>query len=131
MTLDRTTTKLKALAERSRLRIVLALSRIDELCACQITGLLQVTGASASRHLAVLQRAGLVEKRRQGRWIWYRLDHGAAHAELLAWARSATAEDHGLAADRKALEKILSVDPVDYCRLRRGAARCAKTKGKP
>jgi ArsR family transcriptional regulator, arsenate/arsenite/antimonite-responsive transcriptional repressor len=121
---DRTVALLKALADRNRLRIVLALGAHDELCACQVTGLLEVTGATVSRHLAVLERAGLVQKRRDGRWIWYRLsDTGSAH-DLLALIERDVAGDRQVAADRRALRRILSVDAVEYCRRQRGPATC-------
>ena len=45
---------LKALSDKNRTRVVAALWRFDELCACQITEFLQVTGATASRHLSIL-----------------------------------------------------------------------------
>jgi ArsR family transcriptional regulator, arsenate/arsenite/antimonite-responsive transcriptional repressor len=125
---DRTIALLKALADRNRLRIVLALGAHDELCACQVTGLLEVTGATVSRHLAVLERAGLVQKRRAGRWIWYRLrDTGSAH-DLLARIARDVASDRQVVADRRALRKILAVDPAAYCRQQRGATACAPRK---
>ncbi|MDY0109374.1 MAG: metalloregulator ArsR/SmtB family transcription factor [Candidatus Krumholzibacteria bacterium] len=119
---------LKALADRNRLRIVAALDGADELCACQITGLLAVTGATVSRHLAVLERAGLINKRRAGRWIWYCLAAAPRCEDLLIWLRRATAGDRRLAADRKTLAKILAVDPADYCRLQRGNVDTACTR---
>ena len=129
MSMDQSVTTLKALADRSRLRIVLALSNHEELCACQITGLLQATGATVSRHLAVLQRAGLVKRRRQGRWIWYRLAPRRSHQTLLTWVQRKSSRDVQLAADRQALASILSVAPADYCRLKRGASNGAATEG--
>ena len=41
----------RALSDRNRLRIVAALAVHDELCACQLTEMLTVSGATASRHL--------------------------------------------------------------------------------
>ena len=63
---------LKALSDMNRLRIVAALRRYDELCACQITELLQVTGATVSRHLGQMKAVGLVEDEKRGRMIFYR-----------------------------------------------------------
>jgi ArsR family transcriptional regulator len=59
----------KALSDMNRLRIVVALGRYEELCACQITELLQVTGATVSRHLGVLQHAGVLKSRKEGRFL--------------------------------------------------------------
>ena len=62
----------KALADQTRLRI-LGLLLAGETCVCDIHGSLRVPQPTASRHLGYLRRAGLVEARRQGLWIYYRL----------------------------------------------------------
>jgi ArsR family transcriptional regulator len=62
----------KALADETRLRI-LALLGEGEVCVCHIHGGLQLPQPTVSRHLAYLRRAGLVEARRQGLWMHYRL----------------------------------------------------------
>jgi DNA-binding transcriptional ArsR family regulator len=61
------------LADEFRLHIVLALSYHGEQV---VSALAQTCGRSppvTSRHLALLRLGGLVEKRRQGRWNYYRL----------------------------------------------------------
>lgn len=62
----------KALADATRLRI-LGLLLTGEVCVCDIHESLKITQPKASRHLAYLRRAGLVETRREGLWIHYRL----------------------------------------------------------
>ena len=62
----------KALADATRLRI-LGLLLTGEVCVCHIHETLKIPQPKASRHLAYLRRAGLVETRRQGLWIHYRL----------------------------------------------------------
>ena len=62
----------KALADRTRLRI-LALLGTDEVCVCHIHDTLGVPQPTASRHLAYLRRVGLVDARREGVWMHYRL----------------------------------------------------------
>ena len=62
----------KALADATRLRI-LGLLLTGEVCVCHIHESLRITQPKASRHLAYLRRSGLVETRRQGLWIYYRL----------------------------------------------------------
>ena len=62
----------RALADPTRLRI-LGLLLTGEVCVCHIHESLRITQPKASRHLAYLRRAGLVETRRQGLWIYYRL----------------------------------------------------------
>ena len=65
-------TLLKALADATRLRI-LGLLLTGEICVCHIHESLRIPQPKTSRHLAYLRRAGLVETRREGLWIYYRL----------------------------------------------------------
>ena len=62
----------KALADATRLRI-LGLLLTGEVCVCHIHQSLKISQPKASRHLAYLRRAGLVETRRDGLWIHYRM----------------------------------------------------------
>ena len=65
-------TLFKALADATRLRI-LGLLLAGEVCVCDIHETLRIPQPKASRHLAYLRRAGLVQTRRDGLWIHYRL----------------------------------------------------------
>jgi ArsR family transcriptional regulator len=65
-------TLFKALADETRLRI-LGLLLTGEVCVCDIHESLKIPQSKASRHLAYLRRSGLVETRRSGLWIHYRL----------------------------------------------------------
>ena len=65
-------TMFKALADVTRLRI-LGLLLDGEVCVCHIHDSLGVPQPRVSRHLAYLRRAGLVEPRRDGLWVHYRL----------------------------------------------------------
>jgi ArsR family transcriptional regulator len=62
----------RALADATRLRI-LGLLAGGEVCVCHICETLAIPQPKASRHLAYLRRTGLVDTRRQGLWIHYRL----------------------------------------------------------
>ena len=62
----------QALGDATRLRI-LGLLLTGEVCVCDIHESLKIPQSKASRHLAYLRRAGLVETRRDGLWIHYRL----------------------------------------------------------
>jgi ArsR family transcriptional regulator, arsenate/arsenite/antimonite-responsive transcriptional repressor len=62
----------KAFADRTRLRI-LGLLLTGEVCVCDIHESLDIPQPKASRHLAYLRRMGLVESRREGLWMHYRL----------------------------------------------------------
>ena len=62
----------KALADTTRLRI-LGLLLTGEVCVCHIHESLKIPQPKASRHLAYLRKAGLVEARREGLWMHYRM----------------------------------------------------------
>jgi ArsR family transcriptional regulator len=62
----------KALGDKTRLRI-LALLGDAEVCVCHLHDTLDVPQPTASRHLAYLRRAGLVDARRDGLWMHYRV----------------------------------------------------------
>jgi DNA-binding transcriptional ArsR family regulator len=79
----------KALADESRLRVLVALGG-GELCLCQVVDLLGLAPSTVSRHVKELQRCGLVERRKEGRWHYFRLaGDGAAPAAAaaLSWLR--------------------------------------------
>ena len=65
-------TLFKALADRTRLRI-LGLLLAGEVCVCDLQDSLRSPQSKVSRHLAYLRRAGLVDTRREGLWVHYRL----------------------------------------------------------
>ena len=62
----------KALADATRLRI-LGLLLTGEVCVCHIHESLKIPQPKASRHLAYLRRAGLVDTRKDGLWVHYRM----------------------------------------------------------
>ncbi|MEO6323208.1 MAG: metalloregulator ArsR/SmtB family transcription factor [Thermoanaerobaculia bacterium] len=62
----------KALGDETRLRIVALLSH-DELCVCHLEEVLSLSQPNISRQLSVLKNAGVVERRREGTWVYYRL----------------------------------------------------------
>jgi ArsR family transcriptional regulator len=62
----------QALGDSTRLRI-LGLLQAGEVCVCDIHDSLKISQPKASRHLAYLKKAGLVEARREGLWMYYRL----------------------------------------------------------
>ena len=116
--LDRLENLFKALGDRTRLRI-LALLAAGEVCVCNVHESLGLPQPTVSRHLAYLRRSGLVETRRDGVWIHYRL---APPAERLGGAivdAALHAVGHVPAAgtDRKKLSKVagLDVTPAACC----------------
>lgn len=77
----------KALADSTRLRILLLCHYEKELCVCELTEALQLSQPKISRHLAQLRQTGLLQDRRDGQWVFYRL-----HEQLPAWAQEVFAE---------------------------------------
>lgn len=62
----------KALSDETRLKILSLLTK-HELCVCEIIDELDMTQSAVSHHLKILKNAELVEDRREGKWIYYRL----------------------------------------------------------
>ena len=108
----------KALADATRIRILLAL-RPGELCACQITELFGLAPSTMSKHLYLLRQAGLVDSRKEGRWIYYRLPGQEAPAcvqQALKWVVASLADAPRIREDAKTLKAVLKCDPADLCK---------------
>ena len=114
----------KALADGNRLRILIALQREPELCICQITEMLQLTMATVSRHISVLKNAGLVESRKDGRWVYCRIAdslNDSSFQPVLVWLTNSLEKDPILVKDSKLLKKIKKCSVEDICRRYRKA----------
>jgi len=59
------------LADKTRLAILELLD--EELCSCEIMAALGLTEPTTSHHLGILERAGVIASRRDGKWVFYRL----------------------------------------------------------
>lgn len=64
---------LKACADPNRMRILKMLQE-KEMCVCELAEALEVTQPSVSRHLKILDEADLALHRRDGLWMYYRLN---------------------------------------------------------
>ena len=91
VTLDDVLNGLKATAESTRLRL-LALFTRGELTVSEVTQILRQSQPRVSRHLKLMSEAGLIERFKEGSWVFYRLsEDGAGRAivqklsELLPW----------------------------------------------
>jgi ArsR family transcriptional regulator len=69
-------TLFRALADPTRLRAMLLLAAEGELCVCELTHALDLSQPKISRHLAALRESGLLETRREGQWMYYRITAG-------------------------------------------------------
>lgn len=108
-----------ALADRTRLRL-LNLMRDNEICVCYFTEALGESQPKISRHLAYLRNAGLVEARREGKWMNYsiRTPDDPAAAKLLADTLEWLKAQPDLQADFQRLEMVCCADdaPVTIAR---------------
>lgn len=97
----------QALGDNTRLRL-LNLMGEQEICVCYFVEILGQPQPKISRHLAYLRNAGIVEARREGKWMHYRMvmppNEGAASVlrNILDWLK----EEKSMQADRSKLTKI-------------------------
>jgi len=100
---------LRLLADPSRLRILLLVER-EELSVAELQEILGMGQSRISTHLAQLKQAGLVEDRRNGKSILYRINQGArsnGFSQLLSVLRQAAAELPEAEQDSEALRMAL------------------------
>lgn len=90
----------KCLADETRLRCLLLIENETELCVCELTEALQEIQPKISRHLAQLRKCELLVDRRQGQWIFYRVN-----PDLPVWSKAVLKET--LAANNRFLERNL------------------------
>ena len=107
---------LKALSDQNRLRVLAALTKYPELCACQLNGLLKVSGATTSRHLEILINAGLVDKRKDGRWVYYHLKYDDEDfIPVMDWLKREFSKSKDIKNNLDTLKEITSCDLKELC----------------
>lgn len=109
-------TIIRALDDENRLRVLCALKG-RELCVCQLTEMLELAPSTVSKHMSLLKVARLVEARKDGRWVYYRLPRKADPRVrgALSWLHKSLLEDPTVCKDADKLEKILTCDPEVLC----------------
>lgn len=105
-----------ALADSTRLRILNLLTE-GELCVCDVMSVLKEPQSKISRHLAYLKEAGLVDARKEGLWMYYRL--AAPSTKTFRAIFSALKHAH---ADFDELKK----DHREYRKSKSGLVACCK-----
>src|SRR2546428_3886534 len=97
----------KTLADPTRLRL-LNLLACGETCVCELTDTLRVVQPKVSRHLTHLKRVGLVESRRDGKWMHYRwVQHGDPLVRhVLTGLREWMARDHRMNSERRRRDQV-------------------------
>lgn len=110
----------KALADETRLRLLMAV-RDRELCVCQLIELVGLAPSTVSKHMAILRQAGLVESRKEGRWMYYRwpepVERGTLAGSALAWVRESLSPTPAIRGDDRRMKEILKIDPERLCSL--------------
>ncbi|PLX48171.1 MAG: transcriptional regulator [Desulfobulbaceae bacterium] len=105
---------MKALSDPSRVKIVKILGH-KELCVCELTALLGLAQSTVSKHLKLLEDAGLVSSKREGAWVNYYLTDGRdslyAHAML-------THLEEWLGEEEEVRQILAQVPQVDRERIR-------------
>lgn len=104
----------KAVSDGNRLRVVMILTQHQELCVCNITEMLKLATPTVSRHISILQKAGLVKSRKDSRWIYYRLSDSFPSA-LLAWLRDMLNETEEIKKDGEKVKSILCEETKNLC----------------
>ncbi|MBN1151819.1 MAG: helix-turn-helix transcriptional regulator, partial [Dehalococcoidia bacterium] len=106
----------------NRMRVLAVLMAHEELCVCQITALLELATATVSRHMSILYGARLVQSRKIGRWVYYRLSD-TFPALLREWLEDSLRGSAQMQSDRAAVTEVLACDPNELCRCQRTLRR--------
>jgi DNA-binding transcriptional ArsR family regulator len=107
----------KALSDENRVRLIAALED-GELCVCQLIELIGLAPSTVSKHLSILRSARLIQGRKNGRWMYYRLadDQAPRTARTaVAWLLGVLDGRKKILDDKKRLEKILETMPHEAC----------------
>jgi ArsR family transcriptional regulator len=110
---------LKAAGDPTRTRILKLLER-GGLCVCQVQAVLGLAPSTVSKHLTILKLAGLVEDRRDGKWIEYALtgESRNPHAKaVLALLKGSLDRDADVITDRQRLREVCAVSRERLCSL--------------
>lgn len=107
----------KALSDTTRIRMLCAL-KDGELCVCQLIELVGLAPSTVSKHLSLLHQADLVQSRKEGRWVYYRLPEKPLSKTADRMTKEmfrALDDDEQIAQDRKQLAKIRCMDLEELC----------------
>ena len=71
--MDQLTDFFKLLSDETRLRIMILLAR-EELCVCELCGILELSQPKVSKHLAKIRDKGMVKDSRKEQFVYYSLN---------------------------------------------------------
>lgn len=109
---------LKAASDPTRMRILMSLSS-GELCVCRITALLNLAPSTISKHMSILKHARLVNSRKDGKWIFYKLnlsDNTGQGLKILSLLKSSLLNDDLIKSDAVRLQKIINLTHQELCK---------------
>ena len=110
MTMEKTLLIIKAVSDGNRVRVLMALTHENEMCACHIAQLLQISPPTVSRHMGIMLAAGIVTARKDSRWVYYRLADETREPHirpLIEWLVSSLKTDPVIVQDQAFLESII------------------------
>ena len=106
---------MKALSDPNRIKILKMLQH-KMMCVCELQTALQIAQPSVSKHLKILEYAGLVDSKKDGMWVNYHLTDGSRSpyaASILGNLRHWLEDDRGVA---ELVEKLPEIRREDICR---------------
>ena len=112
----------RALGNPARMRTA-AMLRSGELCLCQITEVLKLAPSTVSLHIKELKRAGLVNERKEGRWVYFTLSDDEHARRWLETALAAVDGDPDLERDAEKIADLRKLPVADLCSLGYEAAK--------
>jgi ArsR family transcriptional regulator len=106
---------MKALSDPNRVKIIKMLQH-KVMCVCEMQAALQIAQPSVSKHVKILEEAGLVAFNKDGMWVNYHLSDGSASpyaASLLGNLRHWLEDDARVA---EIVEKLPSIQRENLCK---------------
>jgi ArsR family transcriptional regulator len=109
----------KALSDKHRVRALMAL-RGGELCVCQLIELLSLAPSTVSKHMSILRSAGLVECRKDSRWVYYRLPERGADelvSQFIILTTNILDSDEHISSDDIEIKRIQNTQMNKICQI--------------
>ena len=106
---------MKALSDPNRVKIIKMLQH-KTMCVCEMQSALQISQPAVSKHLKILEEAGLVDFRKEGLWVNYHISDGSSSpyvASILGNLKHWLENDQELAA---LLERLPMIRREDICK---------------
>jgi ArsR family transcriptional regulator len=107
----------KALSDENRVRILMVL-KSHQFCVCEITAFLDLSPSTTSKHLSVLKQARLIEGRKEGKWVYYRLADSPQSndmaREAVEWVERSIGDCQEIREDEARIGEILENEKEKY-----------------